>query len=77
MVPATAVTRTFSWFPPLHLAGLSEIELSLQAGQLIFLLLTVKSFAYGTVLAIYTTCRKTGKGFSSGLMSIYTPPFLC
>ncbi|KAJ7344170.1 hypothetical protein JRQ81_000120 [Phrynocephalus forsythii] len=39
--------------------GFSGIGYSLRIGQLIFLLLTVKSFAYGTVLWIYTVCRKT------------------
>ncbi|XP_078239656.1 uncharacterized protein LOC144586013 isoform X2 [Pogona vitticeps] len=38
----------------------SGIGQSLRIGQLIFLLLAVKSFAYGTILGIYTVCRKTG-----------------
>lgn len=41
--------------------GLSEMELGLRTGQLIFLLLTIKSFVYGAALAVYTTCWKTGR----------------
>ncbi|XP_042315005.1 uncharacterized protein LOC121926251 [Sceloporus undulatus] len=41
-------------------SGLSEMQLSLHTGQFAFLLLAVKSLAYGTVLVIYTACRKTG-----------------
>ncbi|XP_053253268.1 uncharacterized protein LOC128417775 [Podarcis raffonei] len=36
----------------------SEFQSSLHTGQLIFLLLVVKSFAYGTALGIYTACKK-------------------
>ncbi|XP_062823237.1 immunoglobulin heavy constant mu [Anolis carolinensis] len=39
-------------------SGLSEMQLSLRTGQFIFLLLAVKSFAYGTALGIYTACKK-------------------
>ncbi|CAI5762948.1 Ig lambda-2 chain C region [Podarcis lilfordi] len=35
-----------------------EFQSSLHTGQLIFLLLVVKSFAYGTALGIYTACKK-------------------
>ncbi|XP_053108539.1 uncharacterized protein LOC128326179 [Hemicordylus capensis] len=38
-----------------------KLQLTLREGQLIFLLLVIKSFAYGTVLTIYTVYReKTG-----------------
>ncbi|XP_060126936.1 uncharacterized protein LOC118080270 [Zootoca vivipara] len=35
-----------------------EFQSSLHTGQVIFLLLVVKSFAYGTALGIYTACKK-------------------
>ncbi|XP_032997880.1 uncharacterized protein LOC117042408 [Lacerta agilis] len=35
-----------------------ELQSSLHTGQIIFLLLVVKSFAYGTALGIYTACKK-------------------
>ncbi|KAH0621136.1 hypothetical protein JD844_022176 [Phrynosoma platyrhinos] len=41
-------------------SGLFEMQLSLCTGQFVFILLAVKSFAYGIALGIYTACRKTG-----------------